>query len=742
MPDIESPRRRKIVAGVGAGLIAYSTGLGSTAADEHTVEEVQATLDNVGASAWEVTEIEGDDELAEIGVENPELTLREGVRYTFENDGQPSHPLAFRAEDGEELLTQSGDGSFEGDSETDWVDETETVSFTVTGELADQLDNYVCTAHSAMEGSIQTVEAQDDDAPAAVEFSDQSTDGTSVVVDSTRLDDGGFMTIHDSSLLDEEVIPSVIGVSEYLEPGTYENLEVELDDPISEGDTLIAMPHRDTNDNEQYDFVETEGDEDGPYTSDGDPVVDDADVQVEGDAATRINDQVTTGNSVVVDFTRVDDGGFMTIHDSSLLDGETIPSVIGVSDYLEPGTYDDLVVELDDPLEEEDTLIAMPHRDTNDNEEYDFVETEGNEDGPYVFDGDPVVDDALVQVAEATVNFGNQATGSSTITREGATTPGVAVDVTANTESAVVVTYEDDGELVIAGLGVFGPEELDGEESVVIPVEDAGGFPGEHVAHAIPTADLSGEYAPGDTVSDATAQAVVDNDGALVAQITLDFEDQESDQPVEEGEVMATVDVESNDGLGGQTPYVVDVHPTDADGGLVGPEFVGSTDVLVGDADDAEIIAERVPEDGEFNELPFVGTDAFVAMIHVVDDDAEAGDSVSPGSYPVLPNVDGEDGPVPGGVTDSAEITARDPEDDDDDVDDTDDDDMDDVDDDDVDDDDVDDADDADDDGPGFGPVAGVAGLGGLAAYAYKKLNLDAEPPTPDDENLDDESSR
>nr|WP_254809396.1 CARDB domain-containing protein [Natronosalvus amylolyticus] len=131
---------------------------------------------------------------------------------------------------------------------------------------------------------------EDDDAvaePAAsVTFSDQTTDGTTVVVDEVTMDEGGFVTIHDSSLLVGNVIESVIGVSEYLEAGTHENVEIELDEPLEESETLIAMPHLDTNDNQEYDFVETEGEEDGPYVDeDGEPVTDDAVVTLEEDEA-------------------------------------------------------------------------------------------------------------------------------------------------------------------------------------------------------------------------------------------------------------------------------------------------------------------------------------------------------------------------------------------------------------------------------------------------------------------------
>jgi hypothetical protein len=138
------------------------------------------------------------------------------------------------------------------------------------------------------------------DGNATVAFSDQTTNGTSVTVDSVNMSDGGFVVIHDDSLLDGEVTGSVIGVSEYLEPGETENVTVALFDgvpgatfdqtAITEDQTLIAMPHRDTNASETYDFVATDGTEDGPYLANGAPVTDSANVSVE-------EVQQTTGES-------------------------------------------------------------------------------------------------------------------------------------------------------------------------------------------------------------------------------------------------------------------------------------------------------------------------------------------------------------------------------------------------------------------------------------------------------------
>jgi PGF-CTERM protein len=234
---------------------------------------------------------------------------------------------------------------------------------------------------------------------AQVTFTGEEEVGDTVTVDSVTLHDGGFVTLHDSTLLDGEVIGSVRGTSEYLGPGTHEGVEVEIDEVPGSEDTFVAMPHRDTNGNQGYDFVSEEGAADGPYTVNGAPHVVPAMVTAEATASVSISDQSSDGSTVTVDSATLSQGGFVTIHDGTLLDGEVIGSVRGTSDYLEAGSHEDVEVSLDDPYESDGTAIAMAHFDSNDNEGYDFVDTEGGEDGPYVTDGgDPVLDNAALTV--------------------------------------------------------------------------------------------------------------------------------------------------------------------------------------------------------------------------------------------------------------------------------------------------------------------------------------------------------
>jgi len=240
---------------------------------------------------------------------------------------------------------------------------------------------------------------------ASVSYDVQDADGRTIEVGHVDLSQGGFVAVHDSSLFAGEVLGSVVGVSSYLDAGTYENVEIELDTPLKTSQVVVPMPHKDTNGDETYNFVDTEGADDGPFaTSEGNPVVD--------SGLTVVNAQITiqdqdAGSSVSVASVTMHEGGFVTIHDGSLLEGEVLGSVIGVSEPLSPGTHEDVDVPLDEQPDGEASLIAMPHYDTNGNDAYDFVDSEGTDDGPYVTDKG-----AIVHVATGT--FATDDTDDST----------------------------------------------------------------------------------------------------------------------------------------------------------------------------------------------------------------------------------------------------------------------------------------------------------------------------------------
>ncbi|MFC3477974.1 DUF7282 domain-containing protein [Halobacterium litoreum] len=378
------------------------------------------------------------------------------------------------------------------------------------GATAATASHATATTDTTVDATTATVQ----EANATVAFDDQTVEDGTVTVRNVTLPEGGYVTIHDDTLFEGDALGSVVGVSEYLDAGTHENVTVTLYEGVSGADfenatppngseVLVAMPHLETGDDETYDFVATNGSEDGPYTTGGQAVVDSAKVtfgdaeetrtrgivvsnlvapnyaapnstvtveatlvnedpaertedvafRLEGgsvdvvvhervtvpannettvtfevdttgvptdeyihgvttynssefatitvteNAQVDIDEQETNGSTVTVDEAYLPEGGYVTIHDSSLLDGEVTGSVVGVSEYLEPGHYENVEVTLDEAMAEDDTLIAMPHLETTDDETYDFVDSEGEDDGPYVTNGQPVTDAANVTVA-------------------------------------------------------------------------------------------------------------------------------------------------------------------------------------------------------------------------------------------------------------------------------------------------------------------------------------------------------
>jgi len=139
--------------------------------------------------------------------------------------------------------------------------------------------------------------AQESDGTASVTFDDQTANGMTVTVQSVTLPEGGFVAIHDQRLTEGKPLESVIGVSSDLDAGMHESVQVTLFDVpggdfetamLTEDQPLIAMPHLDSNDNNSYDFVQSGGEADGPYTADGNAVTDKAMITTEGDSVTDV----------------------------------------------------------------------------------------------------------------------------------------------------------------------------------------------------------------------------------------------------------------------------------------------------------------------------------------------------------------------------------------------------------------------------------------------------------------------
>ncbi len=156
----------------------------------------------------------------------------------------------------------------------------EATDYAVDAEVdLDDLEDVLAFALTEAEQRAEEIDELEGEA--SVTFADQDSDGETVVVEDLSLSEGGFIAIHDEAVFEGEV-DSVRGVSEYLEPGDHEDVEIELEEPIAEERTLFAVAHLDTTGDEEFTYVETDGEEDVPYVdSGGSPIYDEAVVTVE-----------------------------------------------------------------------------------------------------------------------------------------------------------------------------------------------------------------------------------------------------------------------------------------------------------------------------------------------------------------------------------------------------------------------------------------------------------------------------
>ena len=118
-------------------------------------DEVDVTIDNEGISAWVVANDESAS-VAPADERNPTLTFQVGTRYVIDNGGWSAHPFALRRADDTPLLSQSADGTHENSDAVSWRDDGDTLAFTMTGDLAAELDYYICTVHPSMRGDATT----------------------------------------------------------------------------------------------------------------------------------------------------------------------------------------------------------------------------------------------------------------------------------------------------------------------------------------------------------------------------------------------------------------------------------------------------------------------------------------------------------------------------------------------------------------------------------------------------------
>ncbi|MFC4357243.1 hypothetical protein ACFO0N_04680 [Halobium salinum] len=353
--------------------------------------------------------------------------------------------------------TQRVDYRFDGDvvNDTDLTlaeGESAEVNFTFDTNDTEPGD-YVHSVFTHSDGLVAEITVENATEPepptqnASVTFEDQNTTGESVVVANATLPEGGFIAVLNES-------GDVVGATEYLENGTSENVSVPFLTPLDENDsgTYTAQLHMDTNDNQELDFLTSNGTEDTPYLDEAnEAVADDAEVTVEANvtepepenASVSFEDQNTTGESVTVANATLPEGGFIAVLNES-------GDVVGATDYLENGTSENVTVSLLTPLDENDSGVytAQLHEDTNDNQELDFLTSNGTEDTPYLDENGTAVADSANVTVEADVTEPEPENASVTFEDQNTTGESVVVANATLPEGGFIAILNESGDVV------------------------------------------------------------------------------------------------------------------------------------------------------------------------------------------------------------------------------------------------------------------------------------------------------
>ncbi|HET7323324.1 MAG TPA: metal-dependent hydrolase [Halococcus sp.] len=289
----------------------------------------------------------------------------------------------------------------------------------------------------------------------SVAINETRTNRTRVVLDSVTLPRNGFIVAQVKNLSANESATKteIIGHTQYVRHGTFDDVVLTLDEPIRGPTTVSVALYNDTNGNQTLDTGNAEAD--APYrTTNGTPIRDTVKIGTnssENATATSVNqsrasvgfqNQTTNGSTVTLKKVVLPKNGFVAIHTSEYTGGPAPAaySVIAVSQHLPSGVHHNVTIDIshappNNPpglnrtkLNHSQSLSAVVYRDSDDDHQFDFVSTYGENDSAFTKNGSVVHDSARVRVPEpepqtASVIFRNQTLQNSTVVIEKARLP-------------------------------------------------------------------------------------------------------------------------------------------------------------------------------------------------------------------------------------------------------------------------------------------------------------------------------
>lgn len=328
---------------------------------------------------------------------------------------------------------------------------------------------------------------------ASAELANQTTNGTVVTVGEVTLPSAGFVTLDSTGPGEGGVIEeSTIAVSQRLSAGTHQNvtLRVNRSPPggivnrttLNSTGAYEAVLYRDGNGNGRFEFITSGRSADRPFVagsgSNASLAADSARIIVRGSrgdpnatptptASITFANQTTNESTLTVQSVALPRGGWVVVHNSSYTPPESDPvgSTVGISPYLGPGEYQNVTVELvNGTVTRNQTLIARPSMDTNDNQRYDYVRSDGFQDVGYTVGDQVLTAQAQVSVPSSAAPTSTAAASETTATDATASAASTATATATSTSSqpetsAVTTTSESGGgsDLLSVASSILGP---------------------------------------------------------------------------------------------------------------------------------------------------------------------------------------------------------------------------------------------------------------------------------------------
>jgi hypothetical protein len=220
------------------------------------------------------------------------------------------------------------------------------------------------------------------DPTGSIMVEDHSLMNGMVTINNVVISDDGWLVIYRDNV--GAVGTEIIGYT-HIDAGTHDDVTVELDEDVVDGETLWAALHVDDDDDGEFDWDGSTG-TDVPIRTGVAHVAESFIVTVDSNSVTAENQSIGDDNSITVSNVMLEEAGWIVVHNDE--DGNP-GEVLGVSDLITAGSHNNVVIDLgDSEVNVGDTLWIMLHTDTGTAGEYEFdPESDDDFDLP-ILDGD------------------------------------------------------------------------------------------------------------------------------------------------------------------------------------------------------------------------------------------------------------------------------------------------------------------------------------------------------------------